>query len=110
MDESLDLRANHPPARLVSAGQDRFGEYRGLGISSISFKVTPQDVDGILIIENRFREKGGPARHLHYYQDEWFYPLEGEFIFEVGDEKFKLNPGDSLLAPRQAPALKAWPV
>ena len=108
MDESFDLRANHPPALLVSAGQDRFGESRGLGISSISFKVTPQDVDGILIIENRFRDKGGPARHLHYHQDEWFYALEGKFVFEVGDEKSELNPGDSLLAPRNVPHVWAY--
>ena len=46
----------HTPL-LVAAGEDRFGEQRGLGISSISFKVTPQDSDGLLIIENTFREK-----------------------------------------------------
>jgi hypothetical protein len=76
MNESLQTLVVMPPVLQVAAGQDQFGEYRGLGISSIHFKVTPQDVDDILIIENRFREKGGPARHLHYYQDEWFYPLE----------------------------------
>jgi quercetin 2,3-dioxygenase len=26
--------------------------------------------------------------------------VEGEFIFEVGAEKYRLTPGDSLLAPR----------
>jgi hypothetical protein len=50
----------------VAAGQDRFGEYRGLGVSQIAFKVTPRDSDGLLILENTFHKKGGPARHLHY--------------------------------------------
>ena len=55
------------------------------------------------ILENTFHAKGGPARHLHYDQDEWFYAIEGEFDFEVGQEKFRLRPGDSLLGPRQVP-------
>jgi mannose-6-phosphate isomerase-like protein (cupin superfamily) len=103
MVETLGLQTNDSHALLVNAGEDRFKEHRGLGISSISFKVTPQDSNDILIIENTFRGKGGPAKHLHYNQDEWFYAVEGEFIFEVGIEKYSLKPGDSLLAPRNVP-------
>ena len=95
-------------ALYVAAGQDRFGEYRGLGVSQIAFKVTPRDSDGLLILENTFHEKGGPARHLHYEQDEWFCVIEGEFVIEVGQERFKLTPGDSLLAPRQVPHVWAY--
>ncbi|MGH2410883.1 MAG: cupin domain-containing protein [Chloroflexota bacterium] len=87
----------------VAAGEDRFGEQRGLGISSIAFKVSGQGSSGLFILENIFHAKGGPARHLHYDQDEWFYVLDGEFLFEVGNERFRLNPGDCLLAPRQVP-------
>ncbi len=102
------IQSDLPSALLVAADQDRFSEHRGLGISTINFKITPQDNDGILIIENTFREKGGPARHLHYNQDEWFYIIEGEFLFEVGQEKFRLKPGDSLLAPRKVPHVWAF--
>jgi len=87
----------------VLAGEDQFGEHRGLGISEISFKVVPKDSEGLFIIENTFHAKGGPAKHLHYDQDEWFYAVEGEFILEVGDEKMILKPGESLLAPREIP-------
>ncbi len=93
---------------LVAAGQDRFGEHRGLGISNIDFKVTPQDSGGVLIIENTFHAKGGPARHLHYDQDEWFYAAEGEFLVEVGDQRYPLHPGDSLLAPRRVAHVWAY--
>ena len=72
------------------------------------FKVTPLDSQDTLIIENTFREKGGPARHLHYDQDEWFYALEGEFIFEVGEDHFRLKPGDLLLAPRKVAHVWAY--
>lgn len=52
--------------------------------------------------------KGGPARHLHYDQEEWFSILEGEFPFEVGADRFHLHPGDSLLAPHQIPHVWAF--
>ena len=100
--------ASIPPALRVAAGEDRFGEHRGLGISTIAFKVVPEDSSGLFILENTFHAKGGPARHLHYDQDEWFYALEGEFIVEVGTERFRLQPGDSLLAPRQVPHVWAY--
>ena len=103
MNDSLQIPASLPSALRVAAGEDRFGERRGLGISSIDFKVSTQDATGLFILENTFREKGGPARHLHYDQEEWFYALEGEFIVEVGQERTRLKPGDSLLAPRKVP-------
>jgi quercetin dioxygenase-like cupin family protein len=88
----------------VAAGQDRFGEQRGLGISRIDFKITAQDCGGaLLILENTFHAPGGPARHLHVAQDEFFTCLEGEFVFEIGPERFTLQPGDSALGPRQVP-------
>jgi mannose-6-phosphate isomerase-like protein (cupin superfamily) len=90
-------------ARRVPAGSDCFGEHRGLGVSSIQFKVTPSDSSDLLVLENTFHARGGPARHLHVAQDEWFCALEGEFVIEIGDERLQLSPGDSVLAPRQVP-------
>lgn len=104
----METQASHFPLHLVPAGEDEFGEYRGLGISAIAFKVTPRDSEGLLIIENTFRAKGGPARHLHYDQDEWFYAVEGEFTVQVGEETYRLDPGDSLLAPRRVPHVWAY--
>jgi quercetin dioxygenase-like cupin family protein len=92
----------------VAAGADLFGEHRGLGISEISFKVVPKDGSGLFVIENTFHAKGGPVKHLHYEQDEWFYALEGDFTVEVGQERFELKPGDSLLAPRKIPHVWAY--
>jgi quercetin dioxygenase-like cupin family protein len=108
MNASLQPATNFPPALRVESGQDRFAERRPLGISRIDFKVVPQDANNLLILENTFHAKGGPARHLHYRQDEWFYALEGDFIIEVGPERIRLKPGDSLLAPRQVPHVWAY--
>jgi len=64
MNEALQTPASLPPALPVAAGEDRFGEHRGLGISSIDFKVTAQDGDGLFILENTFRAIYLPARHF----------------------------------------------
>lgn len=97
-----------PSAIFVAANTDLFQEHRGLGINTIDFKVVAQDGSGPLIMEMTIWEKGGPARHLHIDQDEWFYAIEGDFIVEVGAERFSLKPGDSLFAPRNVPHVWAY--
>lgn len=106
MNESRSIE--RPSALFLAAGADRFGEQRGLGISAVAFKVSTPNPSNVFILENTFLAKGGPARHLHYEQEEWFYVLEGEFEFEVGVDCFRLHPGDSLLAPRQVPHVWAF--
>jgi len=108
MTETQQSSVGLPSLLRVAAGEDRFGENRGLGISTIDFKVSPKDGSGLLILENTFHAKGGPARHLHHDQDEWFYAVEGEFIIEVGSERIRMSPGDSLLAPRKVPHVWAF--
>lgn len=108
MIDSFASTPGLPPAILVRQGKDRFSESRGLGISQLSFKITAQDHPGLFVLENTFHQKGGPARHLHLHQDEWFYILEGEFIFEVGQERMRLSAGDSLLGPRNVPHVWAF--
>lgn len=103
-----DLDHTDDGARFLAAGQDLQGEYHGLGVSHIDFKVVPSDEEGVFIIENVFHAKGGPARHLHDEQDEWFMVLEGEFIFEVGEKRLRMRPGDSLFAPRRVPHVWAY--
>jgi quercetin dioxygenase-like cupin family protein len=75
-----------------------------LGVTPFEVKVSTEDSGGAMVVfEHRDMGKGGPNRHLHFEQDEWFYPIRGEFLFEVGDETFRLQAGDSLFAPRRVP-------
>ena len=92
----------------VPKGEHRFGEAPKIwGTIPLQIKVSTDDTDGAMFVfEHADMGKGGPPRHFHYEQDEWFYVIKGEFAFEVGDEKFTLGPGDSLLAPRRVP--HAW--
>ena len=71
---------------------------------SFDLKVSAKDTGGDLCIYDTVRRtKGGPALHRHYFQDEWFYVLRGEFIVQVGEQTVKLSPGDSAFAPRKIP-------
>jgi quercetin dioxygenase-like cupin family protein len=103
-----EFQSEVPSLLRVAAHEDQFGEYRSLGVSQITFKVTPGDSSGIFIVENTFHEKGGPAKHLHHDQEEWFYAVEGEFLLEVGQEQLRMKPGDSVLAPRKIPHVWAY--
>lgn len=108
MDNNLQAHAYAPSVRKVAAGQDQFGEYRGIGIGFVTFKAISPDPNGLFIGEITLHQKGGPARHLHHDQDEWFYAMEGEFILEIGQERIKLNPGESILAPSEVPHVWAY--
>jgi mannose-6-phosphate isomerase-like protein (cupin superfamily) len=106
-----DLTAQTPAApqaaalHVVGAGQDRLGAPHSLGFSSLAFKLTSSDAGGnLFIIEHtNFTPGTGPALHLHYSQDEWFYVMEGEVVFQVGEERVHLRRGESVLAPRRVP-------
>jgi mannose-6-phosphate isomerase-like protein (cupin superfamily) len=89
----------------VADGEDRSGKKRIVaGLSRLFAKVATRDTDGrLFVFEHHHFKKGGPPRHFHYEQDEWFYVLEGEYIAEVGDRKFRLRKGDSLFGPRRVP-------
>ncbi len=87
----------------VPAGGDRFQRQRKVfGSRVIDFKVSALDTNGgLCITEITDVLKGGVARHFHHEQEEWFYVIESEYIIEVGEERYKLGPGDSVLAPRK---------
>lgn len=103
--KNLDAAAAKPV--LVSAGKDREGKVRAVGVSSTSYKVlTAETAGAMFVMEQANSKKGGPSRHLHVSQDELFYVMEGEYLLEIGTERFNLKAGDCVLGPRGTP--HAW--
>jgi mannose-6-phosphate isomerase-like protein (cupin superfamily) len=94
-----------PPAvHVVGAGEDCAGHPHSLGFSSILFKVpTTETSGGLFVMEHTHLLPRGPPLHLHLYQEEWFYVMEGEVAFQVGEQRVQLHAGESVLAPRLAP-------
>jgi mannose-6-phosphate isomerase-like protein (cupin superfamily) len=97
-------QAQTPELHIVGDGQDRFAHPHSLGFSSILSKIAPSETEGrLFLIEHRNLVPGGPPLHLHLNQEEWFYVMEGEVAFQVGEQRLQLKAGQSVLAPRRVP-------
>jgi len=89
---------------IVGAGEDRFSQPIAMGFSTMLLKVaTNETAGGLFIIEHRNLLNAGPPLHLHVAQEEWFYVIKGRVVFQVGEQRFELGPGESVLAPRNVP-------
>lgn len=89
----------------VSSGEARYGEHykmKGITLNVLDNKISSKDTDGDISVfeQNGFTRKGGPPLHIHFYQDEFFYIIDGEYIFQVGDEIYQMKPGDTIFLPR----------
>ena len=87
-------------AFVVEAGGDRKRKPLSVVGEGITIKVSSSDTNGAFtIFEDVTPPLGGPPLHVHDVQDEWWYILEGELVFEVDGKEFHAGPGDSVFAP-----------
>jgi mannose-6-phosphate isomerase-like protein (cupin superfamily) len=88
----------------VAAGEDRLGIKRAIGVSSTTFKVAADDTGHALFaMEQANARRGGPPLHLHRDVDEFWYVVTGEYVIEVGSQRFEARDGDCVLGPRNVP-------
>jgi quercetin dioxygenase-like cupin family protein len=77
-------------------------DYFDVGIGSVC--LSGEDTGGkYCLLEVGLAPGMGVPRHTHTREDEVYYVLAGELEVTVGDERFVLKPGDTLLAPRDIP-------
>lgn len=97
--------ARHDKGFVVKAKQSRFNESTKLyGTSPNDIKVSGKDTDGLLtLFEYAGNEKGGPPLHVHPHQDEIFFIVEGDYLFQVGNDTHRLQAGDTIFLPRNVP-------
>lgn len=81
---------------------------RGVNENILDVKVSGKDTDGSLAVfeQTSLSPKRGTPLHVHHFQDELFYVLDGEYAFQVGEERHELKTGDSIFLPRKVP--HAW--
>jgi DNA-binding transcriptional MerR regulator len=84
----------------VAAGKDRFDEQIKLGGEPNDCKVSSRDTGGAMCVFELTGTNGGPP-HLHRDQDEWIYIIDGQFIFDVGAQRYCLGAGESVFIPRK---------
>jgi mannose-6-phosphate isomerase-like protein (cupin superfamily) len=46
---------------------------------------------------------GWSSETLPSRKDEWFHCAAGEYVVEIGNQRFEFGPGDSVLGPRRVP-------
>ena len=67
-------------------------------------RATAADTGGLMTIVEVSEPPGHEAPlHVHRREDEAFYILEGSATIHVGDESFKVGPGDYAFGPRDIP-------
>ena len=89
----------------VAAGDARFGKHfnmKGVTQNILDIKISSVDTGADLaVFEQTGRTpNGGPPLHIHPFQDEWFYVVEGEYLFQAGVEKYQMKSGDTIFLPR----------
>jgi quercetin dioxygenase-like cupin family protein len=89
----------------VNSGEARFGihyQMKGVTLNTLDIKISGKDTENNLAVfeQTGSTPKGGPPLHLHPYQDEWFYVIEGEYLFQVGEKRYSMKAGDTIFLPR----------
>jgi quercetin dioxygenase-like cupin family protein len=89
----------------VNAGDARFGTHykmKGVTLNTLDIKISGKDTDNDVAVfeQTGLTPNGGPPLHIHLYQDEWFYVIDGDYLFQVGEDKYKLKAGDTIFLPR----------
>src|SRR5690606_35226964 len=92
-----DMDAATDGGLFVPARGDRFQQQRKVfGVMPFTIKVSSSDTAGrLLIIEQDNAYPGGPPRHVHHEQEEWFCAVQGTYVVEVGGQAHRLAAGDS---------------
>ena len=78
------------------------GERLRFGEVEVLVKASAENTGGAfaLFVED---EPADTPLHVHEREDELFYVLEGEHVFQVGDEEHRVGPGGLVFAPRGIP-------
>ena len=89
----------------VKSGEARFGVHynmKEITLNTLDIKISGKDTDNELAVfeQTGLTPKGGPPLHIHPNQDEWFYIIDGEYLFQVGEDKYEMRTGDTIFLPR----------
>jgi quercetin dioxygenase-like cupin family protein len=95
----------------VNAGAGRIHGHiklKGVNANILDVKISGSDTDGgFAMFEQTSLSQGkGTPLHVHHLQNEVFYVVEGAYYFQVGEDKYHLNAGDSIFLPMKVP--HAW--
>lgn len=79
------------------------GEARWWLGSLTVIKATSRDTAGQFTLVEVMEGAGEGPLHVHHREDEAFWVLEGEIVFEIGEKTIEAGPGSFLFGPRDVP-------
>lgn len=100
-----------PKGFKVKAGEGRYHghiQLKGVNVNIQDVKISGKDTNGdfAMFEQTGLSPKRGVPVHIHPFQDEIFTVLDGEYHFQVGDDKYQLTAGDTIFLPRKV--AHAW--
>ena len=99
-----EARTTNQTVAVAKSGESRFKFTSQSFLQNTTCKVTSEDSGGACsIFELGSPPKFGPPRHVHHREDEWYYVLAGDFLFEAGGKQYSLTTGASIWLPRDIP-------
>ena len=94
-------RATPVRSSVVAAGDGRTPAPLNIVGEETLVKVSSEDSDGTLAFFHLVAPPmSGPPRHVHSREDELFYVLEGELVFELDGERHTVRAGDTVYLRR----------
>ncbi len=89
----------------VDSGNARFVlhyKMKGVTLNTLDIKISGKDTgnDSAVFEQTGLTPKGGPPLHIHPDEDEWFYIIEGEYLFQVDNDMHQMKAGDTIFLPR----------
>ncbi len=86
---------------LVKIGETRTPSPLNIFGIPMWIKLSGEDTDGdYAIMEDHTPPQQGPPLHRHLREDESFYVIEGQYLFEVDGEQIHAGPGSAVYAPQ----------
>jgi quercetin dioxygenase-like cupin family protein len=79
------------------------GELIDIGTAAFLVRATAESTGGVMSMFEELPPLLDTPRHVHRYEDETFYVLDGEHEFVSGDRTFRLGPGGVAFLPRGVP-------
>ena len=89
---------------VIKRAQARHGEPLNIFGDRIYLKMGSGETGGrYSLLEDVTAPGQGPPLHVHHNEDEGFYVIEGEYLFQAGGKRYKVSTGDFVYIPRDVP-------
>jgi mannose-6-phosphate isomerase-like protein (cupin superfamily) len=93
-----------PGPFVVCRAQPRRGSPLKIFSDSVYVKLGAADTGGrYSLIEDVTPAGAGTALHVHHREDEGFYVVEGDYLFEASGQRFEVHTGDFVFVPKDTP-------